>query len=97
MPTWEELASQSGKEIEVGQVSCMKPEGKRICEEFKITSYPTLIWMPPTTEKNAGRMCRYKGPQDQATFRAFTIEGEWETYPECEYIQGFVPTKQDEL
>ena len=97
MPTWAELAGQSGSEIDVGQVSCMTPEGSDICKEYKIRGYPTLIWMPPTTEENRGRMCRYRGPQDQPTFRAFTIEGEWKTYPECENLPGFVPATQEEL
>lgn len=65
IPKWNKLAeAEKGHNVVIGHVLCDSKDGKKICDEWGITSYPSLLYF----EQDSDEMIKYKGDRDVREF-----------------------------
>ena len=76
---WSEFHTRNYQEFNVGNVDCSIESAKELCELFKITNYPTFIFM------EGKEMYIYRGAKELEALYEFASTSFWRTTKEDTY------------
>jgi thiol-disulfide isomerase/thioredoxin len=72
---WTEFHQNQKQNVHVGSIDCTSDESSKLCEEFNIQRYPTLIYCPPRTAQDTDYACfGHKGERTADSFTLFYVE-----------------------
>ena len=69
-PTWDELFTRSKDQTYIGRVDCTAKDGRPLCTKYKVTGYPTLLYMAPGSHEAV----KYDGKRNLDDFEEFMME-----------------------